>query len=76
MDSNQFNGQSYKFFLQMPPPTQNSQNRFPFYPPPFLSPSPPNYFMSNTQTPSTVNSQSSQTYHLILTNSPTNDSFK
>ena len=50
----------------MPPSIQNSQNH-----PPFLPPPPPKYFMSNTQIPSTLNSQSSQKFLSILTNSPT-----
>ena len=38
---------------------------------PFLPQSPPNYFMSNTQISSTVNSQSLETFPLIPANSPT-----
>ena len=55
----------------MPSLAQNSQNHPPFFPFPFLPPPPPNHFMSNTQTFSTVNSQSLQTFPSILANNPT-----
>ena len=74
MDPNQFHWQSYINFLQnynMSHATQNSQNHHISPPPPFLPHPPPNYFMSNTQTPCIVNSQSSQTFPIIQANSHT-----